>query len=125
MIKNAPKKKRKYTLRKKAKVIKPKKPQAVFHGTTFEREILDVCAENKFPFDFRRAKIGGYVVDFINREKRLIIEVYNSERSWVDVMDRMRAFIVQDFKVKYLTKDNFTERHWETSLVTNIKRFLK
>ncbi len=125
MITKIVKKKRKYTPRKKVVTRKIKKPQIVFHGTTFEREMLDVCAENNFPFDFRRAKIGGYVIDFINREKRLVIEVYNPKRSWVDVMDRTRAFIVQSFRVKYLTKDNFTERHWETSLVTNIKRFLE
>lgn len=114
--------KRKYTPRKRAK---PKKPEVVFYGTPYEKQVLEVCHESRFPFDFRRAKIGGYVVDFINRGKRLILEVYNPEREWAEVMDRMKAFAVQLFTVKYISKDTLSQRNRKKLIATSIKRFLE
>ena len=102
----------------------PKQPKAVFWGTMYEKGIMDICAENKFPFDYRRAKIDGKVADFTNRTKRLIIEVYNPERSWEEVQVRLRTFLVERFKTKYITRDKFSMRNWKKVLTVSIKRFL-
>ena len=102
----------------------PKQPKAVFWGTMYEKGIMDICAENKFPFDYRRAKIDGNVVDFCNRTKRLIIEVYNPERSEEEVQTRLRTFLVERFKTKYITRDKFSMRNCKKVLTVSIKRFL-
>ncbi len=101
------------------------KPKLVFHGTIYELRIMDICTENKFPLDYRRAKVDGNVADFCNRTKRLIIEVYNPDRSHEEVQTRLRAFLVQRFKTKYITKDKFSMRGWRKSCVISIKRFLE
>ncbi len=103
---------------------KPKQPLPVFFGTGYEKVIMDICAENKFPFDYRRAKIGGKVVDFTNRTKRLIIEVYNPDRSCEEVQARLRTFLIERFKTKYITKDKFSMRNCKKVLTVSIKRFL-
>lgn len=110
---------------KKIVIVEIKQPVAVFYGTIYEKEIMDICTENEFPFDYRRAKIDEKVVDFINRTKRLIIEVYNPERSEEEVQTRLRAFFVHRFKTKYITKDKFSMRNWRKSFVVSIKRFLE
>ena len=129
MIKKKTTKTKKRTTVKKEFPIKKKpvaiKPVPVFYGTEYEKMIMDICAENKFPFDYRRAKIDGKVVDFINRTKRLVIEVYNPERSWEEVQARLRTFLIERFKTKYITKDKFLTRDWRISCTTLIKRFLK
>ncbi len=105
-------------------VEKPKQPVPVFFGTIYEKEILDICVENKFPFDYRRAKIDGKVADFTNRTKRLVIEVYNPERSFEEVQARLRTFLVERFKTKYITRDKFSMRNCKKVLTVSIKRFL-
>ncbi len=115
--------KRRYAIKVMAE--EPRQPKAVFYGTEYEKIIMDICAENKFPFDYRRAKIDGNVADFCNRTKRLIIEVYNPDRSHEEVQARLRAFLVQRFKTKYITKDKFSMRGWRKSCVVSIKRFLE
>ncbi len=120
--------KRKSPMKKKPVIIKEvvvEKPKIVFHGTIYELRIMEICAENEFPFDYRRAKIDGNVVDFCNRTKRLIIEVYNPDRSWEEVQARLRAFLIQGFKRKYITKDKLSMRNWRKVLVASIKRFLE
>lgn len=107
------------------KEVVVEKPAKVFYGTVYEKKIMDVCTENEFPFDYRRAKIDEEVVDFINRSKRLIIEVYNPERNWKEVQARLRLFLVQRFKTKYITKDKLSMRGWKKSLIASIKRFLE
>ena len=106
-----------------AEIIEQKK--VVFYGTIYETKIMEICLENKFPFDYRRAKIDGKVVDFINRTKRLIIEIYNPERNEEEVQTRLRAFHIQRFKTKHITKDKFSMRNWRKSCVVSIKRFLE
>ena len=128
MIKTSVKKITKKPVIKRKRVIKKviaEKPKLVFHGTIYELRIMDICTENKFPLDYRRAKIDGNVADFCNRTKRLIIEVYNPDRSHEEVQARLRAFLVQRFKTKYITKDKFSMRGWRKSCVISIKRFLE
>lgn len=106
-----------------AEILEQKK--VIFYGTIYETKIMEICLENEFPFDYRRAKVDGKIVDFINRTKRLIIEVYNPERSEEEVQARLRAFLVQRFKTKYITKDKFSMRNWRKSFVISINRFLE
>lgn len=122
MIEKTTRKKRKYTPRKKVKKVE--KPAMVFYGTPCEEKILKVCYKNKYPFDFRRAKIKGKVADFICREKRLVIEVYNPERSDEEVYERMKIFKIQRFKTCYITKHTLSRHGWEKFCAGIIKGFL-
>ncbi len=124
-MKKTTKKTTKKSLIKRKKTREKQQPKIVFHGTIYELRIMDICTENKFPLDYRRAKIDGKVADFTNRTKRLIIEVYNPERSWEEVQARLRTFLIERFKTKYITKDKFLTRDWRISCTTLIKRFLE
>lgn len=123
-----PKKKsvaRKKPIKKKRLVVKkPEQPKIVFYGTIYEMKVQDICRENKFPFDFRRAKIKNKVVDFIYRKKRLIIEVYNPGRSDEELYARMKIFHIQRFKACYITQHDLLKPKWRKFCTGIIKGFL-
>ena len=117
--------KKKSVKKKKPVLKKAEKLIEVFFGTAYEKKIFDICAQNKFPFGYRRAKIKDIVADFTNRDKRLIIEIYNPARNWEEVQARLKVFLVQGFKTKYITLDRLSMRNWRNSCKTMIEKFLK
>lgn len=123
-----PKKKsttRKRPIRKKGLVAKKiEQPKIVFYGTIYEMRVRDVCSTNNFPFDFRRAKVKNKVVDFIYRKKRLIIEVYNPERSDEKLYARMKIFHIQRFKTCYITQHDLLKPGWRKFCTGIIGGFL-
>lgn len=130
MIEKAIKPKKKSTTRKKPirkkKVIVKKAEQLkiAFYGTIYEMRVRDVCAKNDFPFDFRRAKVKNKVVDFIYRKKRLIIEVYNPERSNEELYARMKIFRIQRFRTCYITEHDLFKPNWREFCTGVIRGFL-
>lgn len=126
-VTSMPKKKpmtRKKPIRKKRLVVKKPEPEVIFRGTSYEMKIWNICSRNKFPFDLRRAKIKNKVVDFIYRKKRLIIEVYNPERSDEELYARMKIFHIQRFKVCYITQHDLLKPKWREFCTGIIRGFL-
>jgi len=79
----------------------------------YERKILRLCRKNKYPLIFKDGAVGHVVPDFINREKMCIVELYNPDRSEVDVQARMKAFHKYAFKFIRLTKHDLLREDWE------------
>jgi len=94
-------------------------------GTGYENQVMEVCRKKNYPFVFKGGRVRGKRADFINRDKRLIIEVYNPLRSTEELQARMRGFLVQKFKTKHITKDRLDRDDWHEFLITSIKAFLK
>ena len=94
-------------------------------GTGYENQVMEVCRKKNYPFVFKGGRVRGKRADFINRDKRLIIEVYNPLRSTKELQARMRGFLVQKFKTKHITKDRLDRDDWHEFLITSIKAFLK
>lgn len=90
----------------------------------FETKILKVCSKNRYPFTFKDGGVGHKVPDFINRERKKIIEVYNPERNLKEVEARMKAFYLHGYKVTHLTKDNLSRPDWRKFCTGAIKGFL-
>jgi len=94
-------------------------------GTGYENQVMEVCRKKNYPFVFKGGRVRGKRADFINRDKRLIIEVYHPLRSAEELQARMRGFLIQKFKTKHITKDRLDRDDWHEFLTTSIKAFLK
>lgn len=92
--------------------------------TEFERKVRRVCNKNRYPFTFKDGGVGHRVPDFINREQKKIIEVYNPARTTEEVQKRVNIFSVHGYKFTYLTKDNLTSSGWEKFCKGAINGFL-
>lgn len=118
--------------KKKTVTKKPKESEGIVlriretrvQGNEYEDKILKVCSKNRYPFAFKDSKVKGKVPDFINRERKRIIEVYNPERSLEEVQARMSVFYIHGYKTIYLTKDNLSRPDWEKYCTGAIRGFL-
>ena len=93
-------------------------------GTEYENRVIRVCAVYRYPFTFKDGKVGNKVPDFINREKKCILEVYNPGRSDEEVHARLVAFHTKAFKVRQLVKYDVSNPDWKSSLTRIIGGFL-
>lgn len=109
-----------------------KKPEEIVHkikkaeilSTEYEGRILKICSKNKYPFVFKDGAVGRKVPDFINREKKLIIELYNLERGDKEGQERVTAFYRHGYKFIFLTRHNLARIDWERCCTEAIKGFL-
>lgn len=93
-------------------------------GTDYENKVLKVCSENMYQLTFKGEKVGNKVPDFINRERKKIIEVYNPARTDEEVHARLLAFHIKGFKVRQLVMHDLFRADWEPFLTRIIGRFL-
>ena len=116
-----PKPKRRRTARpKKPSRIKKAKPQL----NEYESGIQKICTINNYPFAFKGEAVGRKIPDFINKKKRLIIEIHNPERSMDEVQERVRIFDMYGYKLLHLTMSDLTRTNWERFCTGSIKGFL-
>lgn len=109
-----------------------KKPEETVHkikkteilSTKHEGRILKICSKNKYPFAFKDGTVGRKVPDFINREKKLIIELYNLERGNKEAQERVTVFYRHGYKFMFLTRHNLIRADWEKFCTGAIKGFL-
>lgn len=99
-----------FRIKEPIEVLKPKESR---RENVYERKILRVCKENKYPLTFKDGAVGHVVPDFINRAKMCIIELYNPDRCEADVQARMKAFHKYAFKFARLTKHDLLRDDWE------------
>ena len=109
---------------KEAKEIIRKPKKAKIQSTEYENRIQKICSKNKYPFAFKDGIVGHKVPDFINRERKLIIEVYNPERDNEEIQARVTAFYRYGYKFIFLTRHNLTRADWEKFCTGAIKGFL-
>ena len=94
--------------------------------TKYERKIRLICTRNKFPFT-RSGKItvGGKNPDFINREKKLILEVFNDERTDETRQERIYSFYQHGYSTLFITEDDFNKPKWKEYITGAIRGFLE
>ncbi len=103
-------------------VLEVKKVKAL--STEYEDKILKICSKNKYPFVLKDGSVGRKVPDFINRQRKLIIEVYNPERGEKEAQERVTTFYKYGYRFMFLTKHNLTRADWERFCTGAIKGFL-
>ena len=99
---------------KKAKIL----------STEYEGRIKKICSKNKYPFAFKGGSVGRKMPDFINRKRKLIIEIYNPERSEKEKWERVTTFNMHSYKFIVLTRHDLTRADWERFCMGAIKGFL-
>jgi len=127
-------------MKAKRKTVKKKKPlkhkkvsngvvlrmkETIMTGTEYENKVSKVCSENMYPLIFHNGRVGNKVPDFINQDKKKIVEVYNPVRTDEEVHARLLAFHTKSFKVRQLVKHDLTRPDWEQFLAGIIGRFLR
>jgi len=128
-------KKKRFPEYKPAKEIirKTKKPEIIFQeikkmkvsSTEYEDRILKICSKNKYPLVFKDGTVGRKVPDFINRQGRLIIELYNPARGEKEAQERVETFYKYGYRFMFLTRHNLTRADWEKFCAGAIKGFLE
>lgn len=93
-------------------------------GTEYENKVMEVCSNNRYPLTFKDGKVGNKVPDFINRERKRILEVYNPGRTDEEVYARLLAFHTKSFKIRQLVKHDLISPDWKPFLTGIIGRFL-
>ena len=99
---------------KKAKIL----------STEYEGRIQKICSKNKYPFAFKGGSVGRIMPDFINRKRKLIIEVYNPRRSEKEKWERVTTFNMHGYRSMFLTRHDLTRADWERFCTGAIKGFL-
>lgn len=93
--------------------------------TKYEKQISGICSRNRFPFTFKAEVIDGITPDFINRKSKLILEVYNPERSEAETFGRVRTFVRHGYKVQFIPRDNLVRKDWKEYCTGMIRGFTK
>lgn len=109
---------------KKPERVIQKLKKAKIPSTEYENKILKICSKNKYPFAFKSGTVGRKVPDFINRQRKLIIELYNPERGDKEAQERVTVFYRYGYKFMFLTRHNLTRADWEKFCTGAIKGFL-
>jgi len=113
---------------KKRRTARPKKPPRIKKTepqlNEYESRIQKICVVNSYPFAFKGETVGRKIPDFINKRKRLIIEIYNPERSMDEAQERVKTFDMYGYRLLYLTMSDLTRTDWERFCTGSIKGFL-
>ena len=90
----------------------------------YERKIRMICTRNKLSFR-RSSKISvdKRTPDFINREKKLIIEVWNPGRDFNLTQERVNGFHKHGYRVLLISEGDFNYPDATPYLTRAIKGF--
>ena len=101
----------------------------------YERKISDVCFKYNLPFVYcgdGTFLIGLKSPDFINKEQRIAIEVYNNYHKNIKFgsvekykTDRIKYFAEYGYKIIFIGEEIMEERNWEQLCVNKIKEGMK
>lgn len=103
--------------------------------TSFEKKISELCIDYHLPFIYTgngTFLIGSKNPDFINKEKRIAIEVY---ATWYKKItfgscekyekDRIKYFAKYGYKIIFIREDEIMNSNWEEICVNKINREIK
>lgn len=90
-------------------IIEKSKP---IHLLNNKEKVKKICKENRFPFKEGYFVIGDYYPDFINTERKLIIEVFNPKRSQNEVWQRIVTFKKHGYRIAVVVEDAFKCPDW-------------
>jgi len=84
--------------------------------------VESICTKNRFSLSVGSVVIGGFIADFINEDKGLIIEV---EKEGRDSQERVNAFYKFRYKVLFIPRYYFKKANAEKYITGAIKGFLR
>jgi hypothetical protein len=87
-------------------------------------KIKKICKENRFPFKEGGFVIGNYYPDFINTERKLIIELFNPKRSQNEVWQRIITFQKHGYRIGVVVEDAFKRTDWRKYISGMIRGFV-
>lgn len=96
--------------------------------TRYEKQIIEVCQEFNFPFEYvgnGKFLVGGKNPDFVNRERKKIIEVYRAywkEKNYEEI--RSKLFAEQGYATLFLKDEDVNVAGWKSVCCGKINSFL-
>ena len=119
----------------KEKHIKDLLQGTIKKPSSYEKKISDLCIENNLPFIYTgngTFLIGSKNPDFINKEKRIAIEVFNnyhkiqeygSVENYIKV--RGKYFAQYGYNTIFIREEEITHKNWENICLNKIQEGLR
>lgn len=83
-----------------------------------------ILKENKIPFVEGYFVLGNYYPDFINTERKLVIEIFNPKRSENERWQRIKTFYKHGYRLFFLSEQDFRRVDWEKYITGSIRGFI-